>query len=332
MTTDPSSKREADLLAQLIRQAGRREAPPTGMYEEVLNATRESWQAQLRRKRQQRVTRWAAALAVVGLGGLLAYLQAPGPTAQVAAIARVVGTLETRPAVDMDWQAIGDEGAVLNRGGYVRTLAASRASIVLDNGASLRLDTQTEIALTAGELIELRSGTLYVDTEADGQAGRAVTIITPMGQARDVGTQFEVRYLADNYRLRVREGQVLLQRNGSERLSDAGEQLSIDSTGELATARIAADDPGWRWVQAIAVAPSIDNQPLNLLLNWVSRETGRPLRYAQPALEDKAAMTLLHGNIRNLTPMEALSVVLATTDFTYDDLEDGGIMIRLRSD
>ena len=111
-----------------------------------------------------------------------------------------------------------------------------------------------------------------------------------------------------------------------------GEQLAIDARGDLAMTRVAPDDPDWRWVQMIAPAPSIENRPLSVLLAWVARETGRPVRYQRPALENKAALTILHGNIRSLAPMDALGVVLATTDFTYDELDDGTIMIRLRGE
>ncbi len=321
-----------DLLAELIRTAGRRESPPAEVYDQVYAAARQTWQAKLQAKRQRTMTRMAAALAVIGLAGAIYVLQSPAPSAQVATVARVIGMLETRPAVDMNWQPVGDAVAGLNRGGQLRTRAGGSASLRLDGGVSLRLAADTEIALQSAARVELRAGKLYVDTGGRGTNEPVIEIITPAGTARDVGTQFEVRYVDDAYRLRVREGEVLLLRSGQKQLGKTGEQLAITSRGELATTRVAPDDPDWRWVQMIAPAPSIEDQPLSVLLDWVARETGRPVRYQRPALQDKAGLTILHGNIRDLAPMDALGVVLATTDFTYDELDDGTIMIRLRTD
>jgi hypothetical protein len=60
----------------------------------------------------------------------------------------------------------------------------------------------------------------------------------------------------------------------------------------------------------------------------VSHETGQPLRYADPEAERKAATVILHGPIGSLAPLEALRVMLATTDLTYEILPDGTIEVR----
>ena len=322
----------SDLLAELIRTAGRRDSPPGEAYDQVYAAARQTWQAKLQRRRRQTFTRLAAALAVIGLAAAIYVLQTPAPSAQIGTVARVIGMLETRPAVDMDWQPAGEAASGLNRGGHLRTRAGGSASLLLEGGVSLRLAADTEVALQSASQVELRAGKLYVDTGSRGTSESVIEILTPAGIARDVGTQFEVRYLDDAFRLRVREGQVLLLRSDQEQLGNTGEQLAINARGELATTLVAPDDPDWRWVQMIAPAPSIENQPLSVLLEWVARETGRPVIYQRPALKNKAGLTILHGNIRDLAPMEALGVVLATTDFAYEELDDGTIMIRLRAD
>ena len=107
-----------------------------------------------------------------------------------------------------------------------------------------------------------------------------------------------------------------------------GEQLSIDASGVIRRTPIAADDPAWHWVQALAAAPDVDNQPLAVLVAWVARETGIKVRYATPAVERRAMTTILHGSIRNLEPLEALAVMLATTDLQHEVLADGTIMIK----
>jgi hypothetical protein len=128
--------------------------------------------------------------------------------------------------------------------------------------------------------------------------------------------------------VRVREGEVLLQRGAAHRRGRAGAQISIDVNGIASSAAIAADDPAWRWVNQLVAAPDIDNQPLTTLLAWVARETGVAVRYATPAIERRASGTILHGSIRGLEPLEALSAMLATTDFRHEVLADGTIVIK----
>jgi ferric-dicitrate binding protein FerR (iron transport regulator) len=144
----------------------------------------------------------------------------------------------------------------------------------------------------------------------------------------DVGTQFEVRYRGSDYQVRVREGAVLLQRGALRRWGNAGEQLTIDENDVIRSTPIAANDPDWEWVQSLASAPDIDEQPLTVLLAWVARESGVEVRYASPAIERKATTTILHGSIQRLKPLEALEVMLATTDLRYEKLADGTILIK----
>lgn len=324
--------RRDDLVGELIRNAGRREVPPAGMRNEVLAETHRFWREQVRRRRRRFVAGIAAALALVSVVATIYAIRITTPSAQLARVARVVGVLETRPAVDMAWQSVGERDQVLNRGQHLRTGARSRANILLAGNVSLRLDHQTEITLTGPGQIELRDGMLYVDTGSRSTDVAGVEIITPAGIARDIGTQFEVRYLEDDFRLRVREGRVSLRRGSEELLSASGDQLAVGPTGDVTAGRTAVTGPSWSWVQTVALVPDIDNQPLTMLLEWVARETGRPVRYQSPALESKAEMTILHGKVRDLGPMDVLGIVLATTDFTYEELDDGAIMIRLRYD
>lgn len=90
-------------------------------------------------------------------------------------------------------------------------------------------------------------------------------------------------------------------------------------------------DVYWEWVHAVAPVPLVDGRPLAVLLDWVARETGRPLRYASPTIREQAMNTVLHGRIRDLAPLEALEVMLATTDLDYALLADGTIEIRPRN-
>ena len=51
------------------------------------------------------------------------------------------------------------------------------------------------------------------------------------------------------------------------------------------------------------------------------------VRFADAEVERRASTTTLHGTIRSLAPLEALSVMLATTDLAHRLLPDGTILI-----
>ena len=114
---------------------------------------------------------------------------------------------------------------------------------------------------------------------------------------------------------------------GGEVKGRAGEQLQVAAGGGLARRAIASDDPVWDWVQVMASAPEIDEQPLSSVLAWVARETGRAIRYDSPETEQRAAAAILHGSIRGLDPLPALETVLATSALGYRIVEDGTILI-----
>ena len=77
--------------------------------------------------------------------------------------------------------------------------------------------------------------------------------------------------------------------------------------------------------------PNLDGRPATQLISWVARETGRRLRYESPAVEERAATVILHGNIHHLPPLAALEAMLATTDLEYV-LEGDTLEIRARSE
>jgi ferric-dicitrate binding protein FerR (iron transport regulator) len=190
----------------------------------------------------------------------------------------------------------------------------------------LRLAEGTSVTLAAATRIELESGRAYIDSGVTG--AEPVAIVTRLGTVRDIGTQFEARLQDDVLRLRVRSGRVQFSHGGLRYESGAGEQLSIVGDRMVERGSIAATDVDWRWVETLATAPDVDEQPVTRLLDWVARETGRPIRYRDAEVERRAASTILHGSIRHLAPLEALTAMLATTDLEYVELTDGTLLIQ----
>lgn len=326
-----NSRRQAgaqDSVADAIRLAGPREMPPQADRERIFAAAEASLQqkrAVRRRSRNLRVGMAAAAAIVLVISGslLLQPELAESPVAQ-AQIDRLAGTLEWLQPGATVWQPVRENDR-LPGNGRLRTNNGSRAGIVLASGISVRLAGATTVDLTAASTLRLESGKIYIDA-GQGQ-DTSVEVITPAGIARDIGTQFEVRYIEPEFRLRIREGSVSFARAETQVLANAGDEVTVDLQGTIRQQPIAADDQDWLWAEELAPVPDLDGEPLTALLEWVRRETGRPVAFASEAVKTRVGATVLHGSITNMSPLDTLGAMLATTDFGYRLEEDGTILI-----
>ena len=135
--------------------------------------------------------------------------------------------------------APGDE---IRGNAAVRTERGGRATLRLANGVELRLDAGTEVRFPAAAAVALDRGGIFVDTGAAG-AERRVEIRTSAGIARDVGTAFEVRMVADAMRVRVRDGLVNLESGGAIHQAGRAVELIADQSG-VARRPVALDGSG----------------------------------------------------------------------------------------
>ena len=318
----------SDLVAALIRAAGKRTEPPEESYRQVLSAATDAFRRKTAKRHERTWLLWAGAAGIMVFAVAL-MLQWKAPVAQrapIAQIERAIGSVEQ--ATGDVWSPLGEATVAFTRGVRIRTLAGGMAGLKLEGGASLRLAAETEIMLDTPPHLYLQRGTIYLDNF--GSVGTGYQIETPAGTARDVGTQFELKVAGKVLRLRVREGRVEIDRAGALLNGMAGEQLELDLLGGVTRSPIAATDAAWQWAEAVAPAPDIEGQPASVLLAWVARETGRQLHYESTAVANRAANAILHGNVRHLAPMAALDVMLATTDLEYTLVGDT-MEIRIRT-
>jgi len=76
--------------------------------------------------------------------------------------------------------------------------------------------------------------------------------------------------------------------------------------------------------------PQLEGRPLTEFLAWAEREGGRPIRFADPALERANAATIVYGAIERLTVDEALDVVLPSCGLARRN--DGDVITIVAAD
>jgi hypothetical protein len=213
-------------------------------------------------------------------------------------------------------------GDALPTGLEIKTLSTggatdSRIAFQLAGGQSVRLDKSTVLTLASSTRLELAEGAVYVDSGST--ANGIVEVVTAYGVVRDIGTQFEVRIGSDEapVRVRVRQGAVILDSQGSEFSATGGEELTLRQDGSLQRTELDFSGEEWLWVTTLAPAFPIEGQSLRLFLDWVARETGWRIRFSDSELEESASQIVLHGTIDGLTPQQSIAVVIPGSDLTY---------------
>ena len=313
----------------LLGAAGPRPALDEEDVAAVLASARRTWTLRRRQRRVRVVLALAAALGALAIGVAWWRWQAATPPPAPAFLAQVEavrGTVEAggRPI------AIGDRvprGATLQSGGL------GRAALRLEGGAELRLDQETQVTLLAANALALERGSVYVDTGAGSRA--AIAVHTPFGSARDIGTRFTVRVDAATRQLMVavREGEVEIEpagQVGQRHRAAPGEALAVGADGAVARHAAPTHGPAWGWVFVAAPAFAIEGRTLGEYLDWLQRETGWSIEFANPDQAAAARDILLHGDVSRMAPDRALEIVLAGAGFS-SERRDGSISIEVES-
>ena len=306
-------------LAELRNRDPRPEIPAADLAA-IRGAAREVWQQKYVGRRPVWMLPLAAALAGVFILAVWAARRpepvstaAPVPVAQVDLVR---GTVTVSSATLQP-------GAEVLAGSLIESAPESRASLRLGSGASLRIDGETRALLTSPELIELQSGAVYVDSRSPEE----LVIRTAAGDFHPVGTQFEVRVDPDRTELRVREGRVVLNTAVGELTTPAGEALTIQSSGEIARAALRPDDPSWGWVTEAAPVMAIEGRTLRHFLDWISRERGWRLQFADARSARLSESIVVHGSLDQMSPEDALQTVLLSSGYTHK-LRDGTLIVQ----
>lgn len=324
---------ERDVLGALISAAGRRPVPPPDAYEDVRTKAHAAWQRTLRARAQRRwLYALAATLAGLTVGVALIVQLAPRENAPIVASTGIVqGEVLAQPPGEDDWEILRAIDDPIVAGTRLRVTENGRLALTLIDDASLRIAANTTVTVTAARQIDLLTGVLYLDAGAESSS-EPFSVTSRLGTVRDIGTQFEVAMLDSVLRVRVREGAIEITDDDRAVTvtGSAGEQISMQIDGSVGREAFSPFDPDWTWAETLAGTPEVEGQSLLLFLSWVARETGRELRFDAPVTEMRARTVILHGSAENLSPLEALDVMLSTTDFDYTLSDAGIILIRPR--
>lgn len=338
-------------LAGLLREAGPRAEPPPELARQVRAVVEAEWRAMLAARQAQlqvqsiqaqsmrrpvarpEARRWpqlalAASVAVAAIGAWFALPLLNQPVTPLATLSRVSGAVEA--GAGGDWQPVTLR-QTLGAGQSIVTGPQGRAALKLRDGITLRLDTDTRVALLTPERIVVERGAVYLDAGQRSLAADPLVLESRFGSTRHLGTQYELRVAPDQMLVSVREGRVEVAGAAAAEQARAGEQLLLKADGSMQRKTVERTAALWDWTQEVTPPFAIEQRTLAEFLVWASRETGRELEYASPALESSAAEIVLRGSIVGLRPDAALAAVMATTPLHYT-ADRSLINVRARND
>jgi ferric-dicitrate binding protein FerR (iron transport regulator) len=283
----------------------------------VREAVRLEWQASTRHRRSRFRRGAVAATALLATAAAIALAvrfnasrEAAVPAPPLAIVERVDGRFRFEP------------GEGVPAGEWLETHPGTRASFRLGDHTSLRLDSGSRARLISPTVIELSSGAVYVDT---GESSPGLEVRTPLGTARDTGTQFEVRLRDTSLQVRVRSGAVELRHGAGSTSAPAGTELTL-ADGRALRAKTSAFGPAWEWASGVAPAFPIEGRPLSVFLDHLAHEHGWTVRYADASLAARASTIVLRGSVDGLSPQDALTVAIATSGLAHR-LQNGQISV-----
>lgn len=327
-TEGTSPPEEEEIVRRLLERAGPRPPIPQEDLDAIASAARFAWQGQVRRTAPFRPLRalaigLAAALAVAAGLALWWISRGDRQAPTVAWVEAVAGPVHLETAAN-ESRAVA-EGEPIPLGVALRSVG--RASLRLAAGATVRLDVETRLRFVSATVLNLERGALYVDTGPEPRSPRAVEVRTPEGTVRDVGTQFAVRVVDTGLLVRVRDGAVLTEHRGRTYLTEAGQEMVLRRDGTSERREAATYGPGWEWILEASAGFDIEGRSLQDFLDWVSRETGWRITFADADLAASASRTVLHGSIGELRPDQAPFAVLPGAGLE-GKVENGRLVVR----
>jgi ferric-dicitrate binding protein FerR (iron transport regulator) len=310
---------EHDPIEALLKASGRRPGVAADRADRVREVVSAAWREEVARRGRVsdasfRVALAVAAVVVVAVG-LAAFALRPYWTDQtpVARVDRVAGAAWVRGGSLFASNTPLTVGAEIATRSTVSTGPDGRVAFRLSKGHSVRLDVDTALRVSADRELSLLRGAVYLDSRRDPAAvPESLRIATPFGTIENQGTQFAVRLDGSSLSVKVREGTVTIATEVERLVARAGEGLRLDRSGRAERTEEAPDGGSWAWAEAVAPMMDIEGRSLREFLDWVARERGIRLQFADEALSKRAPAVVLTGSVAGMTLDDATTSVLAT--------------------
>jgi ferric-dicitrate binding protein FerR (iron transport regulator) len=329
-----SSGGDEGVAERVLREGLRTPALSPEAMQRIRAATQTEWRANVQAPTHARTRRLslAAAASVLMLAAAIGWNVFMTTTGDTGSLLGEVARFEAPGLVESGYlrrDVAMNPGASLRAGQSFDVRGDSL--ITLAGGGNLRLARASSIQVLASNAVKLERGEIYVDIPPGSRGSDRFMVVTPAGEFRHVGTQFAVAIVNGMTRLRVREGSVQWNATDGESTVNAGTELTIDQNRTVTRRPIPTAGRDWAWAESMAPDIDIDNRPLQEFLVWFSRETGRKLVLADDEVRKQTATIRMHGDVRGLTAMEALSAVMAATTLRFE-LPEGAIRVSSARD
>jgi hypothetical protein len=320
---DRPEEQQNDLLGMLLRMAGTRPNVPEDARTRVQSAVHAHWKKELQARSQRKLRLFftgaiAASLliAVFAWQFMVRNISNPVPVGIVENLhGKVSKDTESGPLV---------RGGTLMSGTTLESGETGRLLVRMLRGVSLRLDVNSRLHLKSESIYVLEKGAAYLDCN---KSSSSIALVTHMGTIHDQGTQFEVRLQEGSMQIQVREGSVLLEQNGTPKTVAAGSRLIVDENGAAYFSTIPSYGSDWSWISEISPGFPMEGLSLIEFLNWVTRENGWTLQFAETSMRESASKVILHGSVNGLSPQQMLSAVLPVCGLTHT-VEQGVLVVK----
>jgi len=311
---------EGDDIGTLVRLAGKRHAVPRERMERVRRAARAEWEHEARRRTRRRNIWFAAGLATAAsLTSLLVFRVLPTASRPVAAPLRVeaISGAAWRASDEAPGRKTIELGDEIESASELTTSEEGRLALRMASGHSLRLDRSTGVRLLEDGSLALDRGAVYVDSASEATAADALRVRTALGVVHEIGTQFEVRLDDDAVLVRLREGAVIVRRDNRDHEVQVGTELALSPDGSLTRREFPAHGPQWDWLVDVTPMLDLEGRSARTFLEWVARERGWRLVFADEQVARSAEEIELGGTVQQLTLDEALEAVLPTCGLSF---------------
>jgi ferric-dicitrate binding protein FerR (iron transport regulator) len=288
-----------DKLEALFEGMQPRTAPPEAARAKALAAATEAFEALVRRRRRRLGAVLAVAATAVG-----AWLIA---TTQILPAQPFAVELADASGLTLNGETVPGATRVLEVTPGTRMASTDAARLALGRATDLRLKAGTSVVWLGADRLELRRGSVYVDTGGVDD----MTVVTDRGTVSDIGTQFLVSYGDETLEVAMRSGRTRIEstqgRFDAAASGTRGDVIEVSPDHVFSRVEPTSHDR-WGWIHA--VPRGYESDRVAVLLEKIAGDLGLELTYDNPGTRAWVMNQQLKGEgLDGLAPRQALDVV-----------------------